>query len=71
MVKLYLSERERLRRNHLLRPGESRGEAAANSCASHKNLRYTTQVDTINRFMSFDKETMFPRLPIAGLRVEF
>jgi hypothetical protein len=37
----------------------------------HKNTRYTTQMDTVNRFVSFDKETMFPLLPIAGLRVEF
>jgi hypothetical protein len=36
-----------------------------------KNMRYTTQVDTVNHFLSFDKETMFPFLPIAGLRLEF
>jgi hypothetical protein len=36
-----------------------------------KNLRYTTQVDTVNQSVSFDKDTMFPFLPIAGIRVEF
>jgi len=36
-----------------------------------QNIRYTTQTDTVNRFVSFDKDTMFPFLPIAGLRVEF
>jgi len=36
-----------------------------------KNIRYTTQTDTVNRFVSFDTDTMFPILPIAGLRVEF
>ena len=36
-----------------------------------KNLRYEISVDTVNRLMSFDKDTMFPRLPIAGIRVEF
>jgi hypothetical protein len=36
-----------------------------------KNFRYVTDVDTVNRFMPFDKDTMFPRLPIAGIRVEF
>jgi Carboxypeptidase regulatory-like domain/TonB-dependent Receptor Plug Domain len=37
----------------------------------HKNIRYTRDVDTVNRTLSFDKDTMFPVLPIAGLRVEF
>ena len=37
----------------------------------HENLRYDISVDTVNRLMSFDKSTMFPRLPIAGMRVEF
>jgi outer membrane receptor protein involved in Fe transport len=36
-----------------------------------KNLRYEISVDTVNRRLSFDTATMFPRLPIAGLRVEF
>src|SRR5205814_2147693 len=36
-----------------------------------QNLRYEISVDTINRRMSFDTSTMFPRLPIAGIRVEF
>jgi hypothetical protein len=35
------------------------------------NLRYEIAVDTVNRFMAFDKTSMFPRLPIAGMRVEF
>ena len=37
----------------------------------HKNIRYTRDVDTVNRTLLFDKDTMFPVLPIAGLRVEF
>ena len=36
-----------------------------------ENFRYTTEVDTVNRLVSFDKDTMFPRLPIAGIRIEF
>jgi hypothetical protein len=36
-----------------------------------KNYRYVTQVDTVNRSMSWDKDTMFPFLPIAGVRMEF
>jgi len=36
-----------------------------------ENMRYEISVDTVNRLMSFDKTTMFPRLPIAGLRIEF
>jgi outer membrane receptor protein involved in Fe transport len=35
------------------------------------NIRYAIDVDTVNRLMSFDRSTMFPRLPIAGIRVEF
>jgi hypothetical protein len=38
---------------------------------NRQNVRYTTAVDTINTFVSFDKDTMFPLLPIAGLSVEF
>ena len=36
-----------------------------------ENFRYTTELDTVNRLVSFDKDTMFPRLPIAGIRIEF
>jgi hypothetical protein len=36
-----------------------------------ENVRYTTQTDTVNHTVSFDRDTMFPRLPIAGIRVEF
>jgi hypothetical protein len=36
-----------------------------------ENLRYTSTVDTVNHFVSFDQDTMFPRLPIAGVRLEF
>jgi outer membrane receptor protein involved in Fe transport len=36
-----------------------------------KNIRYTKDMDTVNRGLSFDQETMFPLLPIAGVRVEF
>lgn len=38
---------------------------------NRKNIRYTTHIDTINRSAGFDRESMFPLLPIAGLRVEF
>lgn len=38
---------------------------------NRKNFRYTTQVDTVNRSLSFDRDKMFPVLPIAGLRIEF
>jgi hypothetical protein len=37
----------------------------------HTNVRYEIAVDTVNRFMAFDKTSMFPRLPIVGMRVEF
>jgi len=37
----------------------------------HKNQRYEITVDTVNRVVSFDKTTMFPRLPVAGIRVDF
>jgi hypothetical protein len=37
----------------------------------HENVRYEISVDTVNQFMSFDKTTMFRRLPIAGIRVDF
>jgi outer membrane receptor protein involved in Fe transport len=36
-----------------------------------KNFRYSTDVDTVNRRVSFDKDSLFPRLPIAGVRLEF
>jgi len=36
-----------------------------------QNQRFEISVDTVNRLMSFDRSTMFPRLPIVGLRVEF
>ena len=36
-----------------------------------ENLRYATEVDTVNRLLSLDRDTMFPRLPIAGIKVEF
>ena len=36
-----------------------------------ENVRYTVETDTVNQFMSVDRGTMFPLLPIAGIRVEF
>jgi hypothetical protein len=38
---------------------------------ARENLRYTVSVDTVNGRVSVDRESMFPFLPIAGLRLEF
>jgi hypothetical protein len=38
---------------------------------ARKNNRYTTTVDTVNGRLSINRDSMFPLLPIAGLRVEF
>jgi len=38
---------------------------------SRENIRYTTQADIINGRLSINRDSMFPMLPIAGLRVEF
>jgi hypothetical protein len=35
------------------------------------NHRFTTSSDIVNRFVSVDKDTMLPRLPLAGIRFEF
>jgi outer membrane receptor for ferrienterochelin and colicin len=36
-----------------------------------QNFRYVITTDTVNHFVSFDREDLFPRLPIAGIRLEF
>jgi hypothetical protein len=36
-----------------------------------KNLRYTSEVDTVNGRLSINRDSMFPLLPIAGVRIEF
>lgn len=38
---------------------------------NRENIRYTTETDTVNRTLSFNQDTTFPLLPIAGIRVEF
>jgi len=38
---------------------------------NRENIRYTTETDTVNRRLSFNQDTTFPLLPIAGIRVEF
>jgi hypothetical protein len=38
---------------------------------NRENIRYTTATDTVNRTLSFNHDTTFPLLPIAGIRVEF
>ena len=35
------------------------------------NIRYTSEMDTVNGSLSINRDTMFPLLPIAGIRVEF
>jgi len=35
------------------------------------NDRYTTTVDTVNGRLSINRDSMFPFLPIAGIRLEF
>jgi len=35
------------------------------------NNRYTTTVDTVNGRLSINRDSMFPFLPIAGIRLEF
>jgi len=37
----------------------------------HKNYRYSTVVDTTNGRLSFNRDSLFPLLPIAGIRVDF
>jgi hypothetical protein len=36
-----------------------------------ENIRYTTQPDSVNGRLSISRDSMFPLLPIAGIRVEF
>jgi len=36
-----------------------------------ENIRYTSEMDTVNGSLSISRDTMFPLLPIAGIRVEF
>jgi hypothetical protein len=38
---------------------------------ARKNVRSTVTLDTVNRPLSVDTDSMFPLLPIAGLRIEF
>jgi outer membrane receptor for ferrienterochelin and colicin len=38
---------------------------------ARRNVRSTVTVDTVNRSLSVDTDSMFPVLPIAGLRIEF
>jgi hypothetical protein len=38
---------------------------------NRKNIRYTSEMDTINGRLSIDRDTMFPLLPIAGIRIDF
>jgi CarboxypepD_reg-like domain/TonB-dependent Receptor Plug Domain len=38
---------------------------------ARRNIRYTTTVDTVNGRLSINRDSMFPLLPIAGIRVEF
>lgn len=37
----------------------------------HRNIRYTSDVDTVNGRVSVSRDSMFPLLPIAGVRIEF
>jgi hypothetical protein len=37
----------------------------------HRNIRYTSEVDTVNGRVSVSRDSMFPLLPIAGVRIEF
>jgi len=36
-----------------------------------ENIRYTSEMDTVNGTLSINRDSMFPLLPIAGIRVEF
>jgi len=36
-----------------------------------ENIRYTSEMDTVNGTLSISRDSMFPLLPIAGIRVEF
>jgi outer membrane receptor protein involved in Fe transport len=45
--------------------------AEALNVFDHENVRYTSEVDTVNGRVSVERDSMFPFLPIAGLRVEF
>ena len=36
-----------------------------------ENFRYTSRTDTVNTRVAISKDSMFPLLPIAGLRIEF
>jgi Carboxypeptidase regulatory-like domain/TonB-dependent Receptor Plug Domain len=38
---------------------------------ARENIRYTTQSDTANGRLSINRDSMFPLLPSAGIRVEF
>ena len=37
----------------------------------HQNVRYTSNFDSTNGRLSIDRDSMFPLLPIAGIRVDF
>ena len=36
-----------------------------------ENVRYTSEADSLNTRLSVDRDSMFPLLPIAGIRIEF
>jgi hypothetical protein len=38
---------------------------------NRKNARYTTEMDSTNGRLSTDKDSMFPLLPIAGIKIDF
>jgi hypothetical protein len=38
---------------------------------ARENMRYTSETDTTNGRLSVDRDSMFPVLPLAGIRVEF
>lgn len=38
---------------------------------ARENARYTTNMDTTNGRLSVDKDTLFPVLPLAGVRIDF
>jgi outer membrane cobalamin receptor len=45
--------------------------AEALNALKHNNYRYTTLVDTTNGRLSVNRDSLFPFLPIAGIRVDF
>jgi len=38
---------------------------------ARENIRYTSNADTVNGRLSIGRDSMFPLLPIAGIRIEF